>query len=318
MKSRSIIKKVTVLVFIVLVLFVFTTFIIDGIQEPHSWAEIADERSDLAYIELSNGETRYSYLQNDSSNILVYIHGGGMLGSEVWKKNHEIYQELHWSALLFDHYGKGYSTREIKNYDYQLLYDQFEELLDSLELLDRPIHLVANSVAAMTAVDYFVANANKVEKVILISPSLFGDFEPNFILRTPILSDLLMTYYWYPRYLDKRKKEFQDMEAYQEYINILNEFKHIEGFKRIYLDTWLNVITHSVENKLGDIDEASTKKFMIIYGEQDPYCSELLIEKLNRFLPEAKFLKVENTGHTPNFEKPDFVNNNIIEFLKSE
>ena len=41
---------------------------------------------------------------------------------------------------------------------------------------------------------------DRIDKVVLLSPNLLGGFRPNPILRIPIASNFLMTFYWYTRY----------------------------------------------------------------------------------------------------------------------
>ncbi len=317
MTKKFRLRKLGLISLSVIVFFVLATLVLHWIQEPLSLDKETKKLHQERFIRLNHGCTRFNYVQKDTNNIVVFIHGGGILGYEVWSKNIGVVSNQGFSTLEYDQYGRGYSAKPFIKYDLDLLYNQFIELIDSLGLTHKKINIVALSMGAKIAMKYLDQFPGRINKVAFIGPSLLGKFEPNIFLRTPVISQLLMTDFWRFHYIEGRRKEFVDMDAFEEYKSKILYFSKIRGFKRVYLSTWLNCLSEPVDKYVKRLPEQESKKAMIIYGEKDPYTLENSVKKLQTFLPLATFHMIRSAGHSVNFEKPNEVNALLLSFFSS-
>ena len=267
------------------------------------------------YIRLKNGWTHYEYLECNQKELVVLIHGGGIAGTHVWEKTKPQMLEEKFDVLSYDLYGRGYSDRPKIKYSPEMLLGQFEELLDSLNI-NRRIHIVSLSLGAMIAVDYANKSPEKVQSLVFIDPILQGNYRPNPLLNIPILSDFIMTTYWYPRAVENQRKEFVNMKSFEEYAIHLKYFMNFKGYKHVNYSTWMYFLQENYIPALSDLGKKDIR-MLLIYGQQDPYFPKKGIEIYSKAAPKMSYIGIPQTGHMPHYEKPEKVNKEINNFLNA-
>src|SRR5882762_6237701 len=60
------------------------------------------------FIRLRHGFVHYSLQGPDTSRLLLFIHGGGITGMEVWRKTIPYFLNQGYRILSYDLYGRGY------------------------------------------------------------------------------------------------------------------------------------------------------------------------------------------------------------------
>jgi pimeloyl-ACP methyl ester carboxylesterase len=263
------------------------------------------------FIKLKGGLTHYEQLGPLNGKPIVFIHGGGITGMEVWKQNSLFFAEQSFSVLTYDLFGRGYSDRVEAEYTPERLLHQFTELIDSLKITT-PFTLVSMSMGSMIALDYANQFPDKVQSVIMIDPAITGDYKPNALLKLPIISDLLMTLYWYPRSVDNQQKEFVDQLVYKDYAMRLQYFMNFEGYKKMNYVTWMHTLNQSRLELLGNIER---NKVILIYGNSDPYFPAANVENFMRLYPTLQVHEIYGAGHMPHLERPKEVNEIILNHL---
>lgn len=295
---------------LLIILVVAVYFIMTSQQETQN---LEDTRSFAKgkFITLRSGVTHYKIIGRGKPVIL--IHGGGITGMEVWDKNAEHLAANGYHVLQYDLYGRGYSDRINGNYTPELLSDQLTELIAALNLQDS-MAIISMSMGSMVAIDYASKNPDRVQSLVMIDPAITGDFKPNKLLKLPLLSDLLMTLYWYPRALENQRKEFVDMQVFNSYAKRLTYFMNIEGYKYMNHSTWLHTLN---QDKTDVYSNLKTNSILLIYGEKDPYFSADQAAKLKSLHPGLKTISIAEAGHMPHFEKPESVNQLLLDFLNT-
>lgn len=280
--------------------------------------EILDSRSrKLApgkFVTLSNGVTHYYEIGSGNSKPVVLIHGGGVTGLEVWSENAEFLAENGYRVLQYDLYGRGYSDRLITTYTPELLSRQLTELLEAVDFPDS-FNVISMSLGSLVALDYTSKAQINVPSLILIDPAITGDFKPSKALNIPILSQVLMTLYWYPRSVENQRKEFVDQELFESYSQRLKYFMKFEGYKHVNYSTWINTLNQS---RLEDLKKRIPYSTLLIYGENDPYFSNKTAQQLTKVDTTIQIHSIKNAGHLPHYEKPDEVNTIILNFLNRQ
>lgn len=307
-------KRIIALIFILLVVGIgITFFIIDQNQEPLNLNEEIKQETGGKYIRLSKGFVHYE-LKGESHKPLLILIGGAGLGYDIWDNNVHHFLKSGFQVLRYDHYGRGYSDKVNEKYSLDLYSNQFTELLDSLKITS-PVNLAGVSMGAMVAMQFTVLNPEKVLKLVLIDPAGINPFQAPFVLKTPIVSDLLMTFYWRPKAVRSQMEEFFEPQRFPEYKQELERQIRIEGYKQVQKSIWLNTLSVDMSNYVKQLGKLN-KEILLVWGKQD---TRTLIETSNTFIeliPEITFLAVDKAGHLSNYERPEIINPAIVRFLK--
>lgn len=317
MKLPYWLKIFTLIAAIVIIIALFASyFYMYSKQETASLNKEVRFNSGRQFIKLPDGWTSYRYDNDTSKETIVLIHGGGIAGSHVWEKTRTTLQENGFNVLVYDLYGRGYSDRPEVMYTPQLLLEQFEQLIDSLSIKSQ-FNIVALSLGAMVAVDYANKYPQKLKNLIFIDPILQGNYKPNFLLKVPLISKYIMTAYWYPRAVENQRKEFVNMELFEEYAQYLRYFMNFKGYKRVNYSTWMHILQ---ENYIPALKKMGEKHIhtLLIFGNRDPYFPVKSLDVYKDAVPGINVMEVDQTGHMPHYEKPLLVNKEIVNFIKPD
>jgi pimeloyl-ACP methyl ester carboxylesterase len=280
-------------------------------QETQVLNEAVRHEGPGQFIQLSNGLTHYRVQGNKDGELVILIHGGGITGMEVWSANAHYLAEQGYLVLTYDLYGRGYSDRTTGEYTPELLLNQLNELTTALSLSDS-MSIISMSMGSMVALDFATQHPDKVKSLVMIDPAITGDYKPNPLLKYPVVSDLLMTLYWYPRTVENQRKEFVDPAVFAPYSKRLEYFMNIEGYKHMNYSTWMNTLNQDKSDLLANLNTSSV---LLLYGDKDPYFSASQATKLKTLRPTIEITSVTDAGHMPHFEKSTIVNPLLVEFL---
>ncbi|HEY9049721.1 MAG TPA: alpha/beta hydrolase [Ohtaekwangia sp.] len=304
-------KKTLLLIIVAgIVLLALSYFVVSFSQETQSLTN--EERSEAPgnFIRLDQGIVHYALQGNDTADLIVFIHGGGITGMEVWNNTIPFFQQKGFQTLSYDLYGRGYTDRPETEYTPELMVHQLSQLLDTLNISKR-FTIVSMSMGAMIALEYTSKNPERVKEIVFLDPATTGDFKPNPLLKVPVVSDLLMTFYWYPKAIENQRKEFVDQALFENYSKRLAYFMNFEGYKYINHSTWM----HTLNQRNIELLKGLHQKVLLLYGEKDPYFPAGNIAIYQSLYPAIQHHAIPNAGHMPHFERPSEVNPIIYEFL---
>lgn len=309
----KVVKRFIYLIVFAIILLGVVYLIMNGIQENKPLDELARKQAPGKFITLSDGVTHYLKLGAEGGTPLLFIHGGGITGLEVWRKNAMLFAEQGFNVLLYDLYGRGYSDRLITEYTPELFQRQLTELLDSLHMNGPlPFHVISMSMGSLIALDFAAANPKLVDRLIMIDPAITGDYRANTLLTIPVISDLLMTVYWQPRSIENQRKEFFNQQVFEPYSKRLKYFSDFKGYKHVNYSTWMHTLNQS---KLAKLAQRPADKVLLIYGNRDPYFPVGNVQVFQNTYPSLKVVELFDAGHMPHLERPDEVNMIMLDFL---
>lgn len=266
------------------------------------------------FIRLAQGNVHYSLSGPDTARLLVLIHGGGCSGIEVWKYNIPYLLSKGYRVLSYDLYGRGYSDRPETAYDLCLYREQLTALLDTLQLR-QPFDMIAMSMGAPIGLDYAASHPERVKQIILLGPAASGDLHPSKLLRIPVVRDVLMSGYWYPRAVENQRKEFVNQSLFNSYAERLKHFMNFRGYKRITLSSWMNMLNQS---QLYLLKKIPAGKMLLIYGKQDPFFPKEKLNSYTALYPTLEVHEVDSAGHMPHYEQPQEVNEMMWKYLEEK
>lgn len=306
----KLLKKLLWISVSLLVVVFISYLVLDYIQEGKPLDDQARQDAPGQFVKLSDGITHYQELGPAEGTPVLLIHGGGITGMEVWQQNAPVLAGEGYRVLLYDLYGRGYSDRLATAYTPELLNRQLTELIEAIHFPDT-FHIISMSLGSIVALDY--AAQHHTLSLTLIDPAITGDYRPNRLLKLPVVSSLLMTFYWCPKAVENQRKEFVDQDLFNTYANRLTHFMQFKGYKHVNYSTWMNTL---MQNKLELLAQMPAHKTMLIYGANDPYFPESNPPLFLKACPTLQIAPVEQAGHMPHFEKPDVVNPLVLDFLK--
>jgi len=305
------IKRLAILATLFVVMLLVAYLILNKNQESDPMDEIARKHAVGKFIKLSDGITHYQVLGSLNDRTLLFIHGGGVTGFEVWYKNASYFVEHGFSVLLYDLYGRGYSDRLLNEYTPELFNRQLNELLDTLQIQE-PISVVSMSMGSMIALDFAAQKPDAIRKLIMIDPAITGDYRANALLKMPVVSNLLMTLYWYPKAIENQRKEFVSQQVFKNYAKRLDYFTGFAGYKHANYSVWMHVLN---QNKLPLLGKLKENTVMLIYGTRDPYFPKDNVDLFLKTYPTLKVSEIYDAGHMPHLERATEVNPIILEFV---
>ncbi len=238
------------------------------------------------------------------------VHGGGVTGIEVWRNNVPYFLNQGYRVLSYDLYGRGYSDRPAEENTPELLGDQLIELIDTLGIR-APFDIVAMSLGAIIALDFAVKYPERVSKMVLIDPTATGDYKPSWMIRVPVVSDLVMTCYWHPRAVEHQRKEFVNQSLFEAYAQRLRYFMNFKGYKEMTHATWTHILN---QNRLALVKKLPPNRMLILYADRDPFIPKIYLYQ--QVYPSLKSVLIRDAGHMPHYEKPEEVNPIIGDFLR--
>lgn len=262
---------------------------------------------------------RIAYLDVGQGQPVILIHG---FGGSMWQWEH---QQTPLSAqvrlITPDLIGSGLSDKPDIEYLPEQMLEYFVGFMDALQT--RQAMLVGNSMGAGLAIGMALAHPDRVSQLILIdglpanvrdkltSPSikralntsapswivsfgnwLFGGFMIESILREIVHDPALLT----PAVIERSNRNRQRPGLIAPTMSARDNLPLWEaGFAK----------------RIGEI----TQPTLILWGEEDRVFPIGVGEELQRTIKGSSLVRIPQAGHIPQWERPDPVNQAMIEFL---
>lgn len=239
---------------------------------------------------LTLGSKTVKYVEVGSGEPMLFLHNGGS-GHWIWH-----YQIQHFAkkyrVFAFDMLGCGASDRPNVTYDLNFYTQMADEIIERLNLQN--LILVGNCVGAAAALEYASRNSSRLQALILFN--LCGGrrmMSPLVRLASFPLPDSTD-----PVFIEESKEASNPAQTQSR----LNLTKGLSSFDKYSHDF---------------VRPSNLPPTVVFWGQQ------------NRVLPLANGLRfcerlqptrthiIENAGHLPMAEKPDYVNKRIENFLSS-
>ena len=282
-------------------------------QETKSLDEKARREIGGHFIRLSKGTVHYELAGSDTGQTVILIHGVGS-GHYAWDRNFDYLVHQGFRVLRYDLYGRGYSDRPQAVYDSSFFYEQLSELLYRLNL-PPPYRLVSVSMGSSIALHYAGKNMHKVSHIALIDPASLGKGKVSWHIRLPLVSEVLMSLYWYPRAVQKQMAEFCNASTLKEYETKSRKQIQYEGYKRAILSTWRHTLQLNMTETMKELGK-SPMKVLLIWGKCDRLVPPSNSQHYQKAMPQATLVEIDSAGHLSNYERPDPCNAALSKFLK--
>lgn len=267
---------------------------------------------------LTDGVTYYESSGPEQGNPVILIHGFSV-PSFIWDRNFDALAGAGLRVVRYDLYGRGYSDRPRAAYDKALFVRQLADLLDALKLDQGD--LVSLSMGGPIAAEFAYRFPKRVRKLVFIDPAGF-DLELPLAVRlldVPIVGEILLGLLGLlgtKTLLETMLNDFYSptQEAKDYFIPRYQEQMKYHGFKRAILSSLREGMLDKALRLFSRLGE-SKKPVLLIWGKEDqtvPFKHSATFLKL---VPQTVFHPIDRAKHIPQFERPELINELLINFL---
>ena len=284
------------------------------------------------FAELKNGNIFYQEFKslNPIGQTAILVHGFST-PSIVWKGVVPYLVEAGYDVIVYDHYGRGYSSRPKVDFSKDFYTSTLLELINYLNI-ERKIHLIGYSMGG-PIVGYFAnENPDKVESVNFIAPAGYmfkRKTQSNFyfkILNTPLINNYISIVFPSLMYggsssIELSTKEDEKGLSQDELNNAYKEQMKYEGFTRSLISTVNNFNLFNTQKMYQELGMKNINA-SVIWGEADEVVPIDGLSYLKLDYPNIKFKVIENGHHDLTYALPSivgkFLSNQLTNFTKSE
>jgi 3-oxoadipate enol-lactonase len=252
----------------------------------------------MPFIE-TNGVNMY-YEVHGQGPAVVLAHPGGGNHLSWWQQVPAFAQRF--TCITFDHRGHGY-TRDLPDDPGAVAYAQdLVGLLDHLGIQQAAI--VGQSMGGWTGVGLAQVCPGRVSALVLAN-STGGMRDPELDAHMNAIKT------WHPRQIwaGAYAPDFPQREPARTFL-----YQQITAWnvrRPANLGAQLEMVHYAapiVEQRIPTL---------FVTGEDDTLIPPRLVERIVRQIPQARFVVIPETGHSPYFEKPEEWNQVVLEFLQS-
>ena len=251
------------------------------------------------------------YVKSQDAEWIVFIHGAG--GSiQTWKPQIKTLKK-HYNLLLIDLRDHGKSknvTPEADSYSFDLIVGDIVTILTHEEI--EYAHFVTLSFGSVLMQALYKQHPEMVNRMVLIG----GIFNANWMIKGFVhLARLFNLFLSYPSMyrtfswlLMPKKRNQLARRVYQMQARKLSQDEYLK---------WLGIYSEFFLLLRSFHSQKIKRKMLILMGEDD-YLFLPSAEKFSASQTGAELRRIEKAGHICNIDKPDDVNEAIIDFLSTD
>lgn len=277
--------------------------------------------------DLKNGKLYYRWFSPEKENgeILVLVHGFST-PSVVWEGVLPYLLEEGFKVLVYDHYGRGYSSRPKVKYTKDLFVDSLDELIEHQEISQK-INLVGYSMGGPIVAGYAEKHSEKVRSASFIAPAGYMSLSVPWyqklfyrFLTMPIIRQFIgvvapSIFYGGNATLTLSTLE-DEQHVPQERLNeIYREQMKYEGFTRSLLSTIKNFNLFQDKSSFKDIGNSEIP-CSVIWGTSDETVSFDGHNEMQKDFNNLFSTVIENGFHDITYSMPTKVAKHLLSFLK--
>lgn len=208
-------------------------------------------------------------------------------------------------VIAVDHRGFGDSERPESGYAIPQMAADAMALLDALGV--ETATLVGHSFGSFIARHATLANAPRVDRLILIGTG--------FAATNPVMHDLRVSLRDLPDPIPVEfAREFQASTIHHPVPQDFFDRCIVEGLK-LPPRLWRLTIDRLVEYDDSEEIARITAPTLLLWGDHDALFPRTHQDRIKAALPGARLIVYEETGHCPNWERPELVAADIAAFL---
>jgi pimeloyl-ACP methyl ester carboxylesterase len=267
------------------------------------------------FAKLSDGYTHYEIGGPSDGNggRVVVLAAGFSVPYYIWDPTFNALTSAGFRVLRYDYYGRGYSDRPEIPFDDAMYVRQLAELLNAAQI-PGPIDLVGISFGGSFITSFADKYSDRVRSLIYFDPSIRTPYEREFIENMPSVWNYLTVVLEERTWADGQLADFLHPERFPDWPTRYRDQMQYKGFRRARLSEIVSNNNIDQTDQLKRVGE-NPRPVLVVWGKQDSTVPFEESEAFMKSLSHARLVAVEGSGHLPQWEQPDIVHPELINFL---
>lgn len=291
-----------------------------------------------SYVKLTHGVTAYKFLEPseigddeaaDNTPIIVLLHGISD-SSYIWGDLADLLCDYERGpnarVLVYDLYGRGRSPWTSVPITIDVLVTQLKDLLEYLDVFDRPIHLIGYDLGGAVALGYSAKFGTRVASLSLLAA--IG------LYRRPLNKEKVLKQKYFGEFLMLKRKATMSNDALLDYLdkgesvphaNLIKkqkamvewQIRNTPGYLGAILSTYRLFPLRGMQELYFAVGRHS-RPTLIIWGDHDEVCPyKPCMVTIEESFPNSSIVDIRDCGHNCLFEKFEEVAKEILAFHKT-
>ncbi len=287
------------------------------------YATLDSERLDLdaaaratapgQFARLRDGYTHYE-LAGPADGRFVVLAAGATVPYYIWDPTFKALVDAGYRVLRYDYYGRGFSDRPDIPFTQDLYVRQLHELLEAVHI-SQPFDLAGLSFGGAVITSVAARYPDRVRSLIYMDPAFRTPDTLTALesapwawnIKTAILDERL--------WADGQLGDFLHPERFPDWPERYRVQLRYRGFRRARLADLRSNVDADQRDELQAVGR-NPRPVLVIWGKQDPNVPFDLSGSLMSVMPYARLVAVDQSGHLPQWERPDVVHPALLAFLR--
>jgi len=265
------------------------------------------------FVHLSDGYTHYD-IAGPADGRVVVLAAGATVPYYIWDPTFAVLVNAGFRVLRYDYYGRGFSDRPDIPFTQDLYVRQLHELLDALHI-SQPFDLAGLSFGGAVITSVAARYPDRVRSLIYMDPAFRTPQALNMLESTPWAWNIKTAILDERQWADSQLGDFLHPERFPDWPGRYRVQLRYRGFRRARLADLRSNVDADQRDELQAVGR-NPRPVLVIWGKQDPNVPFDLSASLMSVMPNARLVAADQSGHLPQWERPDIANPAILSFLR--
>lgn len=270
------------------------------------------DRTPGQFVALGDGFTHFE-LAGPSEGQVVVLAAGFSVPYYIWDPTFAALVDSGFRVLRYDYYGRGYSDRPDIAFTQDLYVRQLGQLLNTLHITGS-IDVVRISFGASVVTSFADRYPERVRSLVYFGPDFRRPYVLGPLARHPRAWNFFAAVFQERSWAQNQLQDFLRPERFPDWPARYRVQLQYQGFRRARLSETVSNATVDQWDQLQRVGRHS-RPVLVIWGKQD---RTVPFEERGVFLtliPRARLVAVESAAHLPQWEQPETVHAQLIDFL---
>src|SRR5262245_57699445 len=265
------------------------------------------------FAKLTDGFTHYE-LGGPADGPVVVLAAGFSVPYYIWDPTFTALSAAGFRPLRYDYYGRGYSDRPPIPFTDEMYVRQLDELLNAVHITG-PVDLAGLSFGGSLITSFADKYAGRVRSLIYVDPSIRKPYQLSLVEHFPSVWNYLSAVFDQQYWADGQFGDFLHPERYPDWAERYRDQMQYKGFRRARLSELATNANIDQSEQLSRVGQ-HPRPVLVIWGKQDNTVPFEDSEWFMKALPAGRLIAVEDSGHLPQWEQPETMHREMIQFLR--
>jgi pimeloyl-ACP methyl ester carboxylesterase len=264
------------------------------------------------FVRLTDGYTHFELAGPNAARTVV-LAAGFSVPYYIWDPTFNALTAAGFRVLRYDYFGRGYSDRPPIPFTDDMYVRQLDELLKALRI-DSPIDLAGISFGGSLITSFADRYPDRVRSLIYFDPSVRKPYDLALVDHVPAVWNYLTTVLEQRYWAEGQLGDFLHPERFPDWTKRYEDQMQYKGFRRARYSELVSNMRVDQTDQLKRVGQ-HPRPVLVFWGKQDSTVPFEESEWLMNMLPNGRLVAVDESGHLPQWEQPEKVHPDLVEFL---